>query len=124
MQLCDFLLALHEGTVRVPEPFPASEWQHIYLTAITEPARFMELRATWANLRVRLAENFDDLDVGEDPATEPDAAGSALRKARCAVAALAPTGPSPGALLRRVLRSIPTGMQGAARSDGHAASEH
>ena len=32
--------------------------------------------------RVCLAENFDDLVVGEDPAKEPDAPGSALQKAR------------------------------------------
>lgn len=34
-----------------------------------------------------LAENFDDVDVGDDPAAEPDATRSALRKARALHAA-------------------------------------
>ena len=46
--------------VSVPEPFPASEWKAVYLTAISEPERYTELTFTWANLRVCLAHNFDD----------------------------------------------------------------
>ena len=42
---------------------------------------------TWANLRVCLPHNFHDLFVGDDPAGEPDAVGSALKKARALHAA-------------------------------------
>ena len=80
--LADFLLAQRDGTIHVPEPFPKSEWEQVYLTALTDPMRYSELSMTWANLRVCLSANFADLSVGEDPAAEPDAIGSALRKAR------------------------------------------
>jgi len=78
---------MRDGTVQPPAPFPASEWSHVYVTAITEHSRYVELSNTWANLRVCLTENFGDLSVGEDPAAEPDAAQSALRKARAMHAA-------------------------------------
>jgi len=84
-QLGEFLLA--QRGKALPKPFPLSEWQQIYLTAITSESRYVELTSTWANLRVCLAENFDDLAMGDDPATEPDAAGSALRKAQALHAA-------------------------------------
>ena len=86
-KMAGFVKAQREGAVELPEPFPASEWTHIFVTALTQPSRFEELQSTWANLRVLLAENFDDLQVSDDPAGEPDAVGSALRKARALYAA-------------------------------------
>ena len=49
-RLTEFITRWREGDIRIPAPFPASEWQHIFVTAVTQTARYMELRATWANL--------------------------------------------------------------------------
>ena len=88
-KLATFLHETGDGGSKppLPQPFPASEWLHIYVAALSFDTRFDELQSTWANLRVLIAENFDDLTVGEDPAAEPDAEGSALRKARALHAA-------------------------------------
>ena len=60
---------------------------HIFVTALPDEARFIELQSTWANLRVLLVENFPDLVMSEDPAAEPDPTSCALRKARALHAA-------------------------------------
>ncbi len=87
-KLADFLSAQLAGEVALPKPFPQSEWLHVFLAAFSHKQRFEELSCTWANLRVLLAENFDDLTTAvEDPGAEPDASASALLKARALHAA-------------------------------------
>jgi len=87
-KLAEFLVAQAAGDVALPRPFPESEWLHVFVTAMSQDRRSEEMAATWANLRVLLAENFDDLTTAvEDPAAEPDAAASALMKARALHAA-------------------------------------
>ena len=49
-KLAAFLIGWRDGVVNVPKPFPHSEWRQIYLTAISDVSRFVELWATWANL--------------------------------------------------------------------------
>ena len=44
-----------------PEPFPESEWLHVWACAAA-PSRFVNLRASWANVRARLPANFDDFE--------------------------------------------------------------
>jgi hypothetical protein len=48
--LAEFVAGMRDGTVQPPAPFPASEWSHVYVTAITEHSRYVELSNTWANL--------------------------------------------------------------------------
>ena len=49
------------GDVSVPKPFPESEWLHVWACAAA-PSRFVNLRASWANVRARLPANFDDFE--------------------------------------------------------------
>ena len=86
-KLSEFVAGQRAGRVDLPQPFPASEWTHIFVAACTEDSRFMELQSTWANLRVLIAENFGDLQTGDNPAADPDAVSSALRKAHALHAA-------------------------------------
>lgn len=87
-KLAEFLSAQLAGDVALPKPFPQSEWLHVFIGGVSTRKRFEELANTWANLRVLLADNFDDLTTGsEDPGAEPDAAASALLKARALHAA-------------------------------------
>lgn len=86
-QLAAFVSARREGAAAgVPRPFPDSEWLQVFVAAMGE-ARYREVEATWANLRVCVSHNFDDLQVGDDSSAPPDALGSALRKARALFAA-------------------------------------
>ena len=62
--LATFAKQLQEGRA-LPEPFPESEWLQIFTCAVRDEARFLELEGTWANLRVLLACNFDDLECDE-----------------------------------------------------------
>ena len=62
--LADFVKQREEG-LSLPQPFPESEWLQIFTCAVRDESRFEELESTWANLRVLLAYNFDDLECGE-----------------------------------------------------------
>jgi len=62
--LADFVKQREEGR-SLPRPFPESEWLQIFTCAVRDESRFEELESTWANLRVLLACNFDDLECGE-----------------------------------------------------------
>ena len=62
--LAGFVKQRQEG-LALPQPFPESEWLQIFTCAVRDESRFLELEGTWANLRVLLACNFDDLECGE-----------------------------------------------------------
>ena len=46
-QMADFVASVRDGEIELPEPFPRSEWSHIFLTALGTDARFSELQSTW-----------------------------------------------------------------------------
>ena len=79
--LAAFVAAVSAGEEDVPEAYPASEWAHVFATAM-EDKRFIELQNTWANLRVLLHANFADVAIPVDADDELEAEARALMKAR------------------------------------------
>ena len=77
-----FLSARAAGEIEIPLPYPASEWRAVFVGGLSRK-RFEQMEGTYANLRVLLHSNFDDLNFdGEVDIGALGVADRALLKAK------------------------------------------